>query len=321
MVIRNQAEQVLLVMNNLDGCAVECWTPRLAAPAVKIEMTGSPTASYVIADAVALLSAGSQSMYSPNPDAPSEPLFLAGFGNIDQRNRVRRLGDKVGMFVTSGKDPDGKSVSWCCSGVVVAKDLFMTNWHCGAANGREDTAFWTSEPSMSPCSNGFVDLSWDGDSVRREYTCDAIEYTNKALDVAVMRLRPVVGTTGSPSIGEPISIAAARPSEGNELLMIHHAECKPKLISQSCRVVAGSVPGWTEQSSAVEFGHNCSTEGGSSGAPVFNEDLELVGLHHLGFGCDEDKQYNKALPIADILSDISTAKPALQLELVQPPEN
>jgi len=65
-----------------------------------------------------------------------------------------------------------------------------------------------------------------------------------------------------------------------------------------------SYPGWRNAAAKTEILHSCDTEGGSSGAPVFDEEGNLAALHHLGYetppGGKCDYQ-NKAVKILDIL--------------------
>ena len=51
--------------------------------------------------------------------------------------------------------------------------------------------------------------------------------------------------------------------------------------------------------------YTVNTEGGSSGAPCFNTDWELVALHHSGdpnFDPDHKPEYNEGIPIAAIVA-------------------
>jgi hypothetical protein len=100
--------------------------------------------------------------------------------------------------------------------------------------------------------------------------------------------------------------------------MVHHAECKRKLLSKSCRIRNASYKNWRSAGATTDFSHNCDTEGGSSGAPVFTPGGALVGLHHLGFALGDDQQcdkVNKAVHIQVILDDIRRAKPMIYNEI------
>ena len=56
-----------------------------------------------------------------------------------------------------------------------------------------------------------------------------------------------------------------------------------KSITRGCSVLNAQV--WTgpeEGDRKTEFAHNCTTETGSSGGPVYSNDGKIVGIHHLG---------------------------------------
>jgi V8-like Glu-specific endopeptidase len=79
-----------------------------------------------------------------------------------------------------------------------------------------------------------------------------------------------------------------------------------KQITMHCGVQSWSVPGWTAGASTVDFSHDCDTEGGSSGAPVFNTSGQIVGLHHYGHAvdpatCRDTDSVNKAVRIDQII--------------------
>ena len=51
--------------------------------------------------------------------------------------------------------------------------------------------------------------------------------------------------------------------------------------------------------------YKVNTEGGSSGAPCFSTDWELLALHHSGdpnFDLDHKPQYNEGIPLEAILN-------------------
>lgn len=187
---------------------------------------------------------------------------------------TRRLGDHVGFLMSS----DGK-VSWACSGVAVGTDLFMTNWHCGAAAsaGSRESAYWTAPIRAST----IVDMSWDDDETSNEYRVADLVAAEPDLDVAILRMVPLGGSAPL----RPVRINPSLPAD-NTVSLIHHPEAERKLVSPRCKIVDQGYPNWRAQVANVDFTHKCDTEAGSSGAPVFNDQGDVVGLHHLGFTYD-----------------------------------
>jgi hypothetical protein len=214
----------------------------------------------------------------------SAPLYRDLYADPTPTN-LRRLGDTVGVLLGSF----GRA-SWVCSGVMIAEDLFLTNWHCGgpgsvpgAAPGSRvrfpDGGYW----SQDVIRDAIVDLSWDGDPISREVEPFEVVAKDKALDFALLRVRPL--DDRGPIAAAPIR--AASVTAGETLMIIHHPEGHPKRITeQSCAAVDAAWPGWSAASDDSDFTHVCDTEGGSSGAPILDAQGRVVGLHHLGFELD-----------------------------------
>lgn len=249
--------------------------------------------------------------YSSPPESTEVDLFDTG---VDEEHRLR--GDSVGMMLANFG-----SKSWCCTGVFLAKDLMLTNWHCGGApresatdqDWLEPRKYWTSRV----CESVFVDNSWDADEISRELVPvrkkPCVVAQDRELDYALLRLRgrPPNGPTRAAPVmlGEIVS--------GDDLSIIHHAGCQPKRLSLECKVDDVDHPSWITKKAGTDFTHSCSTELGSSGAPVFDSEGRVVGLHHLGFmwkdECNTSDGKNKAVKIGKILEHLPRA---LCLEIV-----
>lgn len=226
---------------------------------------------------------------------------------ISPENRhLRPLGDYVGFLMSSYEENN-----WGCSGVMIAPDLFLTNWHCGRPNASPlplDKT-WMTEIWQ----NTIVDISWDDDLASREYY--AVELMAKCMDLdyALLRVQPII-TVGVPRFA-PLS--AGPINKGDKLILVHHPEGKPKQVStQQCQVLNNNYPSWMGETENVDFTNQCDTESGSSGSPVFNTRGQVVGIHHLGFKYDDNCNpdgYNKAVKIQKILDDIKKQKPSLEI--------
>ena len=85
--------------------------------------------------------------------------------------------------------------SWCCTGVMIADDLFLTNWHCGAPDESFPADLYWNEDIRG---DAVVDLSWDDSKVSdlrrwlpdREYSVGEIVSESPALDFVLLRVRP-----------------------------------------------------------------------------------------------------------------------------------
>jgi Trypsin-like peptidase domain len=280
LVLRDNSYRPLQVMGPADfGKRGSRWSDRLSTAGgtigtVKLDLRISDAASsatLAVQEYIAMPAKATHAFYSIQGTKPAwADLFTDG------SDAWRRTGDAVGMLV-GGR---GRQ-TWCCSGVVIRQQpvLLLTNFHCGAPDpGLPDSAFWTPDV----CNSTTVDFSWDGDGRSREYECEKVVAVSKPLDVAVLKLAPLGTDPGPP----PPEIAFASHGDGG-LTIIHHPQCASKQISRNCAVVDPKVHGWWSPSGTeameTDFTHRCDTEGGSSGAPIFDADRRLIGFHHLGF--------------------------------------
>jgi S1-C subfamily serine protease len=331
IVIRDGQYHVLATFGSkefgADGAGREKgrWTGRLPSSQVIVDLIApnEPNAAVDVIAGIALPSSSSATrLFSIQGQTPKwQPLYKSSSAT------EKRAGDAVGMLVGAAVLDDGQKYSWCCSGVEVTSDLFLTNWHCGGAQGMPEKAYWNTDV----CNNTVVDLGWDDGLISRQYSCADVVATDKRLDFALLRLRPVVGPGGT--VGEPVRAQWGGDQIGavSNIFMLHHAQCLPKLTSGSCHVISTSIPAWTNDEGGAGapasgrrdpfpvFTHDCDTEPGASGGPIFDFRGKLVGLHHAGFArdaqCHAIDSVNKAIKIDAILEFLRDSRPALSSEL------
>ena len=235
------------------------------------------------------------------------PYYSKKDPNVENWNNIykpsvaasrRNWGDNVGFVmvgVSEGRQPAA------CSGIALPPHYFLTNWHCGPvknAAGEVGSAFWR----QAICDRTLIDLSWDDDKVSREFICESVLAKDELLDYALLKVRPL---DHSRSIA-PVTIALDSPADKASL--VHHPAAEQKKISQDCRIIDRTEPSWRGGIAGATFTHDCDSENGSSGAPVFDNSGQLIGLHHRGHEllsdgrCDEK---NKAVWICFILDDLA----------------
>jgi V8-like Glu-specific endopeptidase len=142
--------------------------------------------------------------------------------------------------------------------------------------------------SSYSCSGSSYDVTWGYTDNNRQgnltSSCEEVvsREFNSTNDYAILRYSP------APSASLPLN-TADRPGSGDRLTILSHPNGVPLAWS-----------GWCQHDGNYggnKFAYQCDTMGGSSGAAVLNEDLEIVGVHNLG---SSGYQINAGTYVADI---------------------
>lgn len=136
-------------------------------------------------------------------------------------------------------------------------------------------------------------------------------------DYALLRISRKIGDEGKRKWGR-LSNMVPRPASPDTLIILQHPEGAP------LKLAIGTVLRLNQNETRLLYSTN--TEGGSSGSPCFNFNLELVALHH---GGDPDHsrsaEFNQGVPVERILDHIRK-NPKLDqavktILFIQPPVN
>ena len=316
LVVRDHQYKLIQTLGPADfsGPESSVWTARVYGPHLILDLQQCPAgkAPPVLSVAEYLLMPKETTL---NPFYSTQTNVAQWKALYTQDEQHRRLGDFVGFYRASWDRE-----IWSCSGVMIAPDLFLTNWHCGAPRAVHqpgpqpgtftevpfpEAGYWDS----LILSSVTIDLSWDSDPVSRDFVLvsddrkKAVVAESKELDYAILKVKPLNYA------GRVQPAPLRRDGLGAEAIrIVHHPLSLDKQLS-TCEVVSTTAAGWLPGSGNVDFTHKCDTEAGSSGAPVFDAGGRVVGLHHRGFDLDARCQpvlpkLNRAVRMDKILTHL-----------------
>lgn len=197
------------------------------------------------------------------------------------------------------------------TGTLIAADLVMTNRHVvlsrigadgqltGPATCRFDYktngAGFTTPPVNAVASK----LLASSPHAPEDLIVGPMATDLNALDYAILKLDRAIANDPVIAGGEPrghidISGPPATALDAG-VLVLQHPGGKPMKIDLGSVVDLGQ----------ARFRHTVNTEPGSSGAPVFDAALRMIGIHHAGQsgGPGPSLTYNEAIPLGAILND------------------
>ncbi|AJP71316.1 hypothetical protein TS85_05270 [Sphingomonas hengshuiensis] len=316
--IRDQAGHLIAQIERSDfaTAGATVWTGRLEASSITLSLRrGDAQTELEIRAAIADAGSadGSEAFSLQGKEATWRSVYPTT--SILERETAETVGILVDNTYAEPPEssPDSRA-SWCCSGVMVGSDLFLTNWHCAGPKQR-----WDGEVLQ----NAVIDLAWEKSSVRRQFSATDVVAKDVELDYAILRVRQAIGLKGGRTIF-PARISRDPLIEFEPVSLIHHASCRPKLISDKCRVQSTMRHAWTDPQGTSgkypELTHDCDSEPGASGGPIFDAKGRLIAIHHLGHQkvasamCPADR-VNKAVKISAIMAHVRETKPGVADEL------
>ena len=204
-----------------------------------------------------------------------EPMSL--LREDDPLRKLTRAVGRLDLLI----DDDGEQFMSSCTGTIVNDgEAVLTASHCiPGVEGRVIEASILLD---------YFDA--DSDTIRLNVGTEPMA-SDTGLDYALVPLLDPM-----PSDVLPVSIAQTDVLPGERLTMVHHPAGYPKKLTQyGCRAASSLT-------AETNLRHRCDTLPGSSGAPIFNANRELVGTHHTGgMTADDPASFNAGTRIIAIL--------------------
>jgi V8-like Glu-specific endopeptidase len=264
----------------------ELWTPVVLGDEIVVEVTVPVEVRSELELELTSINAGYRGF-------GEEPANKSGSCNVDvvcpEGNGWWDEIPSVGVISTGG--------SLFCTGFMVnntAQDetpYFMTAYHCGirSTNASSLVVYWnyrTSECGGTP--DGSLSDSQTGSYFRAQYSPS---------DVTLVEL----DSDPDPAWGITFAGWDRTGNNATTAVAIHHPSCDEKRISfeydstTTTSYLGTSVPGDGTHERVIDWDVG-TTEGGSSGSPLFNQDHRVIGQLHGGYaacGNDSSDWYGK----------------------------
>lgn len=148
-----------------------------------------------------------------------------------------------------------------CSGSVIAPELIISNSHClgtGVGKFKVTADYKDSIPKHK--------MKW--------FQCETIVANNDRLDYSVAKC------PGMDLV--PLTISVDPIKKDDDIYLIHqNCDYKSNSFCKTNKVISY---GKINSATTTKLRHNADSLGGSSGAPIFNNAAEIIGIHNSGYG-------------------------------------
>jgi hypothetical protein len=203
---------------------------------------------------------------------------------FEEDSMYNKLSKVVGMLIFSVPGVNGTHTVKKCTAIQLSSKSFLTAGHCFEDNFGGDLIY----------TEVFVELDGPGSADLVELQHDPVK--DKDNDFAL------ISAKSSTKFDESILKVGLDPKAKAALFILHHRDGGPLSLTRlDCHAFKEPIKG-------IFLQHTCDTAGGSSGAPVFNENSELVGMQlKSGLVPDDPNSFNSALLFSELSKNNSIA--------------
>ncbi|MGE0174481.1 MAG: serine protease [Oligoflexales bacterium] len=209
-------------------------------------------------------------------DALNRSMVIVGNNDLTTINNSRELPENFNSVQKSIGLMTGK-----CTAFHLGNGVVATAAHCVAVDEPKNNAH-------IPCQ--FIDIKWGATATEKPYLTSrclevlTLTQANNA-DIAILRVDPIPEWALEPARGQSLV--------GSQLSLMGYAQGTNLQWSKGCGIYS---PNETTLAKG-QFIHQCDSEPGHSGSPVFNDSLKVIGVHD---GGDKDWNYGTFLSFAEV---------------------
>ncbi len=198
----------------------------------------------------------------------------------------------LGLSVFEARTGTGTNVG---TAFLVGRNVVLTNRHVIAV--KPGSRVW-------PCGNFSIKLNHKEETV----LCQRVRYCSGRFDFCVVEMKPMANGLALATEVKPLRLAKnVKSNKDTRLLHIGNAAGLGIQASSGRGILI----------SEGEFFHYAPTLGGSSGAPIFNDHGDVIGLNwgHTGGNYIDERAFNRGVLAETIFDELRTTRPGLLREI------
>lgn len=204
---------------------------------------------------------------------------------LSPSSRLRKAAQPVGLIVVAFANGDGLSE---CTGWVISPALVLTARHCIEDEDAETGEVTRISPESVDFILNYLEVS-EGDRIPLSTT--PVEIGEGDLDYVLFTIAS--GEFDLSKIWVPR--LGPEPAANEDLMIIQYPFGRPLSYARDgCKTTE------RDYVQGDNFRHICDTLSSSSGAPVFNQDFQVIGIHTAGGLSNDSNSYNQGVLIDKI---------------------